>query len=498
MGNKPKLHANPWQSLPIKVKLSAYIALILMCIGALVYFTFAQTNITMQEAYAQENDYYNINSFMNTFIQSNTQLDQYLRDTADHVVNEADYRADWDLMQDQLDDLQMDVQKVGTERYLLANAMRNCYIPYLEHCNILFSLPMNDVEALYAEKEMIEKISGYMQLYTHQLLSEALSDGQTFLAERRVATKRMHDVLLAVTILFGFILVGLLYQMIRSVVDPVLRLATAAKDITHGNFDTPDVEVKNRDEVYELATAFNRMKRATKKTVTMLREKNEMEQQLHRSELAAMESQNLMEQAKMQQLRSQINPHFLFNTLNTISRTARKEKAPASEKLILSLAHLFRYGLKTDDREVTLQREINIVNDYLNIQTTRFENRIRLLWRIAPDIDPETVMVPAFVFQPIVENAIIHGLEPKLEGGQIRIRVHRRAQKLVIIISDNGVGMDADALQKLMQLQTVHGDVSGIGVGNVRSRLLLLHAKTQFTIHARLGRGTSVSIVIPT
>ena len=484
-------------SLPLRIKLGLMFTFLIMGMALLVYFTFAQTTITMQETYEQESDYYNINSFMNTFIDTNLTLEAYLRS------NEAPelelYQSNVRIMNQQLDRLNLDIAAVGTERYLLANAMRSCFVPYYEAAQALVAMIQEDVSigTRYAQMEYIHMIAGYMELYTRQLLSEALSDGQTFLADSRVATQQVHNFLLLLVIIVGFFLLSMLYELVRSIVTPVLKLSAASREITEGNFDVPDVKVKNHDEIYELTKAFNRMKRAMKNLVTTLQEKNEMAAVLHQREMEAMESKQLLEQAKIQQLRSQINPHFLFNTLNIISRTARREKAKSSEKLILALARLFRYSLKTDDLAVPLAREINIVNDYISIQTTRFESRVALRWRIAPDVDPETTLVPAFLFQPLVENAIIHGLEPKIAGGVIRIRLQKRGEKLHIIISDNGVGMTQKALEKLMHQQTTRGDMSGIGVGNVRSRLLLASSQATFDIRSHEAKGTSVMITMP-
>jgi sensor histidine kinase YesM len=140
---------------------------------------------------------------------------------------------------------------------------------------------------------------------------------------------------------------------------------------------------------------------------------------------------------------------------------------------------------------------MKIVDDYISIQHTRFADRVRLRWRVAPDLAPDTLAVPAFLLQPIVENAVIHGLEPKVEGGLIRIRIHMRENALHIIISDNGVGMPREILDTLLQQQSAKGDVSGIGMGNVRTRLQMLYPQARFTLHSAIGRGTCVHIVIP-
>ena len=492
-----KKQFHPWASTPIKYKLAFLIGLMLLMSGLMIYLTFSQSDLTMRETYRQENDYYNINSFQNTLLDAEEQLQNYLRNPGDGTAYAEQWRVDTTLLQQQLRKMNLNLDEVGTERYLLANALQNGFEPYLQHCETLLAMweKGSSMSDMYHEYETIETISDYLQQYSRQLQSRALSDGQRALAQLRVHSQRLKEVFVLLISIAGFVLLALLTALVRSIVTPVLRLSEESKAIGAGDFDTPDVTVENRDEIYTLTHAFNHMKHSMKRLVSTLEERNEMEQELHQKELEASENRRLMEQAKMQQLRSQINPHFLFNTLNIISRTARREQARGSEKLILSLARLFRYSLKTDDIEVPLQREINIVNDYASIQATRFENRVALRWRIAPDIDPETLLVPAFMFQPVVENSIIHGLEPKVGGGLIRIRVHLK-EALHIIISDNGIGMDSETLARLMGQQVVRGDVSGIGIGNVKSRLQMLDPNARFQVHSRAGRGTSVHITL--
>lgn len=491
--------ARPWARLSIPYKLGLLVGLLVLALGLLIYAALRQSAEISQAAYQQETFYYNINGFQTALAAADEALQRYLQSPEQEQAAAADWDEGARQMRVLLDRLKQQPDPENLEFYFLTRALQNGYDGYTGRCEALLAMRQQGAEppAMYAAYAEVAKAGGYLSQTAMDLQTRALSAGQKNLAELRAETDRKTRylwVLLTATVL---LFVWMLREILRSIVVPVLRLAEASKVISEGEFDTPDVEVQNRDEIYTLAQAFNHMKHSMKRLFTAMQEKQEMEQRLHQKELEASESRRLFEQAKMQQLNSQVNPHFLFNTLNIISRTAQRERAPDTQHLILSLARLFRYSLRTDDSEVPLQREIKIVDDYMTIQRTRFESRVGLYWRIAPRLCPETLLVPPFLLQPLVENAVIHGLEPKREGGVIRIRAHWQGGALHLIISDNGVGMSRETLRALLSQQAVRGDVSGIGMGNVRSRLQMAYPQAQFRITSRQGRGTCVHLVLP-
>ncbi len=392
-----------------------------------------------------------------------------------------------------------DLTIVSLEQYFLSTALQTGFTPYQETCHTLMEMGLSDTSTaeLYAQYETALQVSAHLQNTAALLQTETLSQGQSNLASLRVANTETTNSFRVVGVLLFFVFLAIIFELIQDIVVPVLRLADASAAVGDGNFDTPDILLSNRDELYTLALTFNEMKHNMKNLFTALQRQSEMEQRLHQQEIEQRETASLLAEAQMQQLRNQINPHFLFNTLNIISRTARYEKARKSERLILSLSRLFRYGLKTDADEVPLRREMNIVNDYISIQSTRFEGRVALDWRISSKIDPETLLVPTFLLQPLVENAVIHGLEPKVAGGQIRIRAQKHGNALHLTLIDNGVGMSAEKLATFLTSQANKGHVSGIGIANVRSRLTLLHPNATFAVQSRLGRGTRITLQIP-
>jgi sensor histidine kinase YesM len=235
-----------------------------------------------------------------------------------------------------------------------------------------------------------------------------------------------------------------------------------------------------------------------KQQMQLLQEKNEMEKELYTKETEALAMQNLIEAGKLQLLRSQIHPHFLFNTLNLITYTARQEKAEKTVALISSLSRFFRYSLGSNAAAVPLAKEKQIVDDYYSLYHARFGERIRLRWEIDPDIELTETMIPSFLIQPLVENAIQHGLAPKEEGGCVTIRVEKAEGLLQITVSDDGVGMSEEALARLRdQLQNGSPNGEHIGLYNVAARLRLSGRSEGLVIRSDVESGTSATMRLP-
>ncbi len=199
--------------------------------------------------------------------------------------------------------------------------------------------------------------------------------------------------------------------------------------------------------------------------------------------------QKLLLQARMAALSSQINPHFLFNTLNTVSSLIRYDPDQA-RIVVLKLGNILRRLLRKHDTFVALQDELGFVDDYLDIEVARF-GRDNL--QIIKEVDTETLeaFVPSMLLQPIVENAIKHGLAARLEGGQITIRTAWAQGRLVIEVEDNGVGISQERLPQIF-------DGSGIGISNVQERLRVLYATDfKMDVISQEGQGTRIRIEVP-
>lgn len=211
-------------------------------------------------------------------------------------------------------------------------------------------------------------------------------------------------------------------------------------------------------------------------------------------ELADAERQReLATQARLEALQAQIRPHFLFNTLNTILQTSRHDVERA-RSLLVYLANFLRRSLSYRGETVGLQDEIEAVRTYLFLEEARFGERIRTELRVAPEVIGWPV--PVLTLQPLVENAIVHGLAPKKGVGRLTLRAHRRGEELVVLVRDDGVGMDRPTLARIWR--TGFGSGMGLGLSNVNERLIHLYGPDHaLRVRSAPGRGTSVRLRLP-
>ena len=198
--------------------------------------------------------------------------------------------------------------------------------------------------------------------------------------------------------------------------------------------------------------------------------------------------QQLLLRARMDALSSQINPHFLFNTLNTVTALIRVDPDTA-RGVVLKLSNILRRLLRKHETFVPLREELAFIDDYLDIEVARFGvDKLD----IVKEIDENTLetFIPSMLLQPVVENSLKHGLAPKLEGGRICLRTSARGGRLRIEIEDNGVGISEEKLPDVY--------VEGIGLSNVRERLRVLYgADFHLSIQSHEGKGTTIKIDVP-
>ena len=206
-----------------------------------------------------------------------------------------------------------------------------------------------------------------------------------------------------------------------------------------------------------------------------------------RNEKKLEEQQRLLAEARLAALTSQINPHFLFNTLNSVSSLIRTDPNQA-RVMVVKLSKVLRRLLRKHDTFSPLREELSFIEDYLAIEVIRFGDKLRFERDVAEDtLD---MLVPSMLLQPLVENSIKHGLSSKVEGGTIRIRTERKGERLRVLVEDDGVGIPESKLATLLQ--------RGIGVTNVNERLkVLFGSEYRMWIDSQPGHGTRIEIEVP-
>ncbi|VBB09642.1 signal transduction histidine kinase internal region [Lucifera butyrica] len=199
----------------------------------------------------------------------------------------------------------------------------------------------------------------------------------------------------------------------------------------------------------------------------------------------------LLARAEIKALQAQVNPHFLFNALNTIVYYCRKQPETA-RKLLIHLGNYYRNNLTLSDTMISLEKEIQRVNDYVKIEAARFQGKLRVIYDIPEECK---CYVPPLILQPIVENAIKHGLYPKREGGTVTISGRAEEDKVKLMVEDNGVGMAKAQIKEVFKPDP-KGD--HIGISNVNNRLKNFCGEQYgLFIESELGKGTKVTISLP-
>jgi len=204
-----------------------------------------------------------------------------------------------------------------------------------------------------------------------------------------------------------------------------------------------------------------------------------------------MRQAHLLAQAEIRALQAQINPHFLFNALNTIVYYCRKEQETARD-LLIHLGEFYRNNLCRLDKLVSLETEMKHVDSYVKIEQARFRDKLQVVYNIDPKCN---CLIPPLILQPLVENAIKHGLFPKKEGGKVVITGKVRGDKAYLIVEDNGIGMPPDLIEKVLQYDP---NRKSIGLSNVHSRLQNFYGNSYgLKIESKPGKGTKVIVPIP-
>ena len=384
--------------------------------------------------------------------------------------------------------LPFDYAKIGEDRYARTWSLRQGYAGYQKARDAFLQLAPSAedyVERMYAVMDQQD----YLAEYALRLTQATLEQENTTYSSQATRLQRLpwlYFGLLAAAVALMLLLIRVLN---RAVVQPLLRLAQASRSIAGGDYTGADLPVHSGDEVGQLTGTFNRMKHAMAEHLSTLNA-------LHREEVRNLALEKDLEHTRLEVLKSQVNPHFLFNTLNMISCMARLEDASTTDQMIVHLGSLFRHNLRTKQQEVTLEEELDGLKDYIYLQQMRFDGRITVEKKI--EADPAAVRLPSFTLQPIVENAFSHGLKSCEEGGRILLRGWMQGRTLILTVADNGRGMtpaELDALQEKIAQSERTG--RSIGLGNISRRITMLYPEGRMQVFSREGHGTVIRFEIP-
>ncbi len=290
---------------------------------------------------------------------------------------------------------------------------------------------------------------------------------------------KLKNVIIPITLMTAFLTALLSILVSRGITRPIRFLSGAMENFGQGNFDI-NCQVDSEDEIGRLSHTFNQMVMDMNSLVNTVYEQKVMKQE-----------------AQMKSLQMQINPHFLYNTLDTINWMARIRHVDEIGEMVAALSNMMRYSLEKKSF-VRLGEEVKSLKDYIAIQNYRY--RDKMVAEIEIDESLMSLYIPRLLIQPILENAIVHGIEEKLDKGHILVAARREDEDLYIQIIDDGVGMTEETMSHILRedYSMKKSGHTSIGVVNVNRRIQMIYGKDYgLLVQSVLGAGTKITIHIP-
>lgn len=333
------------------------------------------------------------------------------------------------------------------------------------------------------------EIGNYIQEYCDEILEVLLDKNRDYYLWLRKKQRQLLFINLYAVLLLAAAAGYSVYYVNDTFYRPLTELCQASREIAEGTMAR--VRENWQDEMIQiLAAAFNKMSRNIGRMMKDIHKNGEIKAELLAEQLKNEQYARRLEQAEFLNQQLQTNPHFLFNTLNTISRTIILGMDEEAVEMIDSMAAMLRYNLNDLKESVTVYEELEIVKEYIHIHSFRFRDRVEGEFDYEESLTKQ-VRIPRFSLQPFVENAVIHGLEPKTEPGKVWVRVLRDNGNCIVTIEDNGVGIPKDKLEALNRgMQVPSGKRKSVGISNTVERLRFFTKDREcVNIKSELGEG---------
>ncbi|MNW37205.1 Sensor histidine kinase YpdA [compost metagenome] len=464
----------------IRTKLLLFIPLLVVFANIIAYFVF-QSGKVVQQSYDE------MLGRILLIEQTSESAESNLKLLYAYLLNPRDDKAVQGPTEYQLMQLKARIQEVSdsTDPSFAEEDYMNLLATFLEQKQAaVLDAKAQDPQSAFEHYIEAEKTVSYIHEEGQQLIDAELAYYRPIIENIRNKNERMNGWGVA---LFGMnALMGVLLAIwvSRSITGPVGRLVGLAKRIATGDLNIKP-QPRRDDELGVLSDAISQMST----DLSILIEKDKQ----------SLEMRRLVKELELLALQNQINPHFLFNTLNVLSKLAILEGAEKTSDLIVSLSNLLRYSLQKLDKPVTLQEELDHIREYVTIQQARFRDRIR--FDLHFDASVLQQQIPALTIQPFIENAFLHGVEDMESGAIIVLTLSRANEDVQIEISDNGKGMTEETRLSVLRLkgEAESGSSTGLGMQNVFRRLQLFYGKEEgmVEINSNIGRGTTITIRIP-
>ncbi|MDF2878621.1 MAG: Histidine kinase [Clostridia bacterium] len=349
---------------------------------------------------------------------------------------------------------------------------------------------------IYMESlDILSRITTYLQ----EILRLSVEENREFIEKASQNNKRLKNLIIFFVCIVVVASISFCIFFSNYVTGLIKRIASMTKKIAKGSEKHEIMSMAGPKEIQELTSNFNQLLDTIYELNGKAEEKVKLELRLSEEKLEKMKVRELLKESQLQGLQTQINPHFLFNTLNVISMTALLENADQAYALMIALSKFMRHYLKKVKSNVPLEEELDMISQYLYILKARMGEQF--LYSIQCDVKTKEIKIPVFTLQPIVENAFKHGIEDQVEQGRIDIRIKERNRSLYLSIYDNGKGMTKEEIDSVRKKLRVHdvdfGDQAHIGIENVGYRLnLVFENRVKYYVRSSSRKGTIFTIQI--
>ena len=491
-----------WHQNSLKKRLILYFMAIIIIMSALNIFPYYTISVLMHRMSSTFELNVQLNHLNNTLEQLNYAYENYLETKHSKSLDDY-YRYSNDLWEE-VNAIKID--NSGIDNSLVMKDIRNMVSSYLDEMDEAVKARRSRMvdDYLYHHNEST-KIHQYIVEYIQKLNNTLFFQNTDRYTSIRTSIRLVETLNIGVLFSIFILSIVLILWFTYRITKPIFELSRAADEITHGNFNVPSVKVDSGDEIGIMAEAFNRMTESIRQYINEINEKVGLERKLQEKEMENLIMKTNLREAELHALQSQINPHFLFNTLNAGAQLAMMEGADRACSFIENAAELFRYNLRNLDKPVTIGDEIRNVENYMHLLNERFADKIEFTLEKEEHILDQKI--PCMILQPIVENAFIHGIGDVEYLGKIDVKVWEQEGTAVISIKDNGKGMSAERIQYILGGDTNNrngseshheGHTNGIGLNNIINRLGIFYSQDKILhIFSEPDKGTEVILRIP-
>lgn len=313
---------------------------------------------------------------------------------------------------------------------------------------------------------------------------------------RRIQIYSLLQILLSTA--FAFLI---LLQTVNNITSPMYQLSLMAGKLSNGEFNIPDMHFNSVDEVNQVSEAFNDMKQNIRQFVEELHKQKEMEQEIMTERVRNLKMEQMLKRMELYTLQAQMNPHFLFNTINTGVQLAIMEDADRTAEFMENLAALFRYNIREKQFFVPLRHELEGLKSYYNILKIRFPKTLNLVLNVQDDM-LDKYSCPSMLIQPLVENSVLHAFKHKEGTGTITVSIIFNDPVLLISVHDDGAGIPEDIVTELLapHIHDYQLSSKAMGLENVIQRCYFFYPDQDDVINIKSNshEGTTIEIKIHT